>query len=96
MTILVTIPHYLHHSARAAIAGLKVLVSRRRLSRSVPIEVLQQTTEALPAPDLAIDSANFVARFEETVFETLVVSAPMVAVEIRGTIQQGGTLTVCH
>ena len=61
-----------------------VTFSRRRLSRGASMVVLQQAAEALPAPDLAIYSANFVAGFEKTVVEALVVSAPMVVVEIRG------------
>jgi hypothetical protein len=56
--------------------------------------VLQQTAEALPALDVAIDSAAFVNRFEETVFEALVVSAPTVTVEIRENTRQGSTRTV--
>ena len=71
-------------AARTAIAGFRRLVSGKRLSRSASMVVLQQTAEALPAPDLAIYSANFVAGFEKTVVEALVVSAPMVVVEIRG------------
>ncbi len=74
----------LDRAARTAIAGFRRLVSRKRLSRSASMVVLQQAAEALPALDRAIHSANFVARFEETVFEALVVSAPMVVLEIQG------------
>ena len=74
----------LDRSARTAIAGFRRLVStRKRFSRSVSMVVLQQAAEAFPAPDLAIHSADFVAWFEKTVVETLVVSAPMVVVEIQ-------------
>ena len=58
--------------------------------------VPQQTAEAFAALDVAIDSADFVVWFEKAVVETLVVSATMVAVGYEETIQQGGTLTVCH
>ena len=43
---------------------------------------------AFPSSDLATDSTNFDARFEETVLVTLVVSARMVVVEIQGNGQK--------
>ena len=71
-------------AARTAIAGFRGHFSSRRLSRGVSMVVLEQAAEAFAAPDLAIHAADFVAWFEKTVVETLVVSAPMVVVEIYG------------
>ena len=52
--------------------------SNRSYSCGIPIVVAQNSTEALPAPDIANSPPNFGARLDDPVPQALVVALPLV------------------